>query len=292
VLALVGCSVSAADRPLPVDNVEYWSVPAEGSRIPAPRAVHATAKGEVYVLDNVGRVLVFADSGTLLRQWWMPEYSVGRPEKIRLLKDGRLAVADTHYQRVVFFDEEGALAGTLGSYGREQEQFIYPVAIAQDDEENLYVCEYGGNDRIQKFTKEGKYLLQFGGFGTGRGEFQRPSGIAWHDHRLFVVDAFNNRIQVFSEQGELVEILGSGAADEALYYPYDIAVSPAGEIYVVEYGGGRVSRLDLQGRLTGRFGSTGAGENQFNTPWGMCLDSRGCVYVADTGNRRIVRLHL
>lgn len=291
-LSLVGCGSSEAGQLMPVRDVEYWSIPAEGSRVPAPRAVHATEKGDIYVLDNVGRVLVFDESGHVQRQWWMPEYSVGKPEKICLLKDGRLAVADTHYHRVIFFDGEGKLAGMHGSFGRDQEQFIYPVAIAQDDEENYYICEYGSNDRVQKFTREGKYLLQFGSFGTEKGQFQRPSGIAWHNDRLYVVDAFNNRIQVFSEQGDLLDVLGSSEGSEGLYYPYDIAINSGGEIFIVEYGGGRVSKFDLTGKLLGRFGSTGTGESQFNTPWGICVDIKSRIYVADTGNRRIVQLRL
>jgi hypothetical protein len=32
------------------------------------------------------------------------------------------------------------------------------------------------------------------------------------------------------------------------------------------------------------------GMNQFNTPWGIGVDDRGRIFVADTGNRRLVEL--
>ncbi len=150
------------------------------------------------MLDNVGRVLVYDPDGKLLRQWWMPDYSVGKPEKIFQFRSGRLGVADTHYHRVVFFDPEGNVLSKHGSLGREPGQFIYPVAVVEDDDENYYVCEYGTNDRVQKFDKAGNFLLQFGSFGTEQGQFQRPSGIVWRDHKVYVVDAFNSRIQVRS----------------------------------------------------------------------------------------------
>ena len=42
--------------------------------------------------------------------------------------------------------------------------------------------------------------------------------------------------------------------------------------------------------MLGRFGSTGQGRGQFSTPWGMTVDSKGRIRIADTGNRRIVGL--
>lgn len=292
-LLAAGCrSGTAAATILPVQTVRYWSMPPEGASVPAPRAVTCGPDNSLYVLDNAGRVLVFDEAGALLRRWWMPDYSVGKPEGICLFKDGRVAVADTHYHRVVFFDRQGKELGRMGTLGRKPGEFIYPVAIVQDDAENFYVCEYGDNDRVQKFTKTGKFLAAFGSFGTEPGQFQRPSGIVWHEKRVYVVDAFNNRIQAFSDSGEFLEVLGAKQHDAALQYPYDITASQSGELYVIEYGAGRVSKFDLQGRLLGQYGTTGPGENQFSTPWGLGISSNSRLFVADTGNRRIVELQL
>src|SRR5262249_9572977 len=154
--------------------------------------------------DTGGRVLVFDSNGKLAREWKMPEYDVGRPEGDCVFKDGRVVVTDTHYSRVVFFDRTGKLLSMSGSFGHEPGQFIYPVGITQDDAENYYVCEYGSNDRVQKFSVDGELLLQFGAFGTAPGEFQRPSGVLWHQGKVYVADAMNNRIQMFSDQGEFL----------------------------------------------------------------------------------------
>jgi len=86
--------------------------------VPAPRGM--TISGDEYlVLDNAGRVLVFNQHGDLQRQWWMPEYSVGKAEGVCVLKDGRIAVADTHYHRIVLFDHEGQVTGMFGQIGSE-----------------------------------------------------------------------------------------------------------------------------------------------------------------------------
>lgn len=293
-LLAAGCtsSSSGVEPQLEVRNFTSWAMPVEGSKMPAPRAVHVGLSQEIFVLDNAGRVLVYDAQGKLLRKWWMPEYSVGKPEKICQLRDGRLVVADTHYHRIVFFDSEGNELARRGTLGREPGEFIYPVAVVEDDSENYYVCEYGSNDRVQKFDRDGTFLLQFGGFGTGKGEFQRPSGIVWLASKVYVVDAFNSRIQVFSDAGEFLEILADGHQSAALDYPYDITANEAGELFVVEYTAGRVSKFNTAGKLLGRYGSSGFAEGQFATPWGIAADRQGRVYVADTGNRRVVELRL
>ena len=96
-----GCD-ETTDPQLSVREVDHWSIPAKDLRIPAPRSLDIGPDGEVYALDTAGRVLVFDSSGSVLREWQMPEYEVGKPEDICVLADGRIAVADTHYHRVVF----------------------------------------------------------------------------------------------------------------------------------------------------------------------------------------------
>ena len=140
----------------------------------------------------------------------------------------------------------GKVVRMFGEEGRGPGQFIYPVAIAKDAQENLFVCEYGSNDRVQKFTRHGKFLLAFGSFGTGEGQFQRPSGIVWHDGKVFVADAFNNRIQEFTDAGQYVRTLGP----VALNFPYDLRRTEDGSFYVIEYGAARLTKIDPDGLST------------------------------------------
>ncbi len=289
-LTITGCERNN-EPDLPVNSVEYRIMPADGHALPAPRGLCCGPDDTVYVLDNAGRVLVYNADGTLNRQWHMPAYDVGKPEGICRFKDGRIAVADTHYRRVVFFDDNGKVLSTMGELGEGPKQFTYPVAITQDDDENFYVGEYGGNDRVQKFSVNGDFLLEFGRTGSNPGEFQRASGVDWHQGKVFVADAFNNRVQVFDENGEFQEILGVSPDGVSLFdYPYDLTLGPKGNIFVVEYGGNRITCIDQQGKLIGRFGSAGPGQNQFTMPWGLTVNRHGTIYVADTGNRRIVEL--
>jgi len=284
-LLAAGCADSKSSVPkLPFSKISFIPMPVEGAKIPAPRSLAFNRKGELMVLDDVGRVLIFSPEGKLLRKWWMPDHSIGRPEGIIEMKDGRIAVSDTHYYRVVIFSPDGKVDRIFGERGLEPGKFGNPVGVAEDSDGDLYVCEYGENDRIQVFHPDGEFLRAFGKPGTDDGEFQRPSAVLVRGGEVFVADAVNNRLQVFSKDGKHLRTI---TIDPPMYLPYDIKFGPDGDIYVVEYGNNRVDKLTPDGKLLGTFA---IGKDGLRTPWGLAVDSKGRVFVADTGNRRIVVL--
>jgi DNA-binding beta-propeller fold protein YncE len=287
-ISCFGCDEGLDGPQISIASERRFSLPVKDIELPAPRDIALGNNDEKIVLDNAGRVLVYDANGKLERQWDMPESSAGNPEGACLLADGRICVADTHYHRVVFFDSVGHVTGMFGGLGNEPGQFVYPIAVTVDPKGNLYVAEYGGNDRIQKFVAHDAFVTSFGSFGAGEGQFQRPSGIVWLDGKIYAVDAFNSRVHVFSDSGKYEGLLDTRGI--GLHYPYDVSLGPENRLYVVEYGAGRVTVMKTDGEVVGRIGSTGHGEVQFATPWGLAVDSRGRIWVADTGNRRIVEL--
>lgn len=290
-ITLAGCNQGDAPE-LDVKTVTQHAMPLYEATVPRPRCIHITRSGDLLVLDKAGRVLTFDSKGELKNQWWMPKFDAGRPEGVFQLKDGRIAIADTHYNRIVIFTADGKDYTTLGTLGREPGQFVYPIKVIEDDKGFLYVLEYGGNDRVQKFTADGKFVKAFGGFDTTPGNFQRPSGMVWHDGQLFITDAGNNRVQVFTDDGKFVRILTNGEQPLTLDLPYDLALGPDGLLYIVEYGAGRVTVVKQSGELIARWGSAGSAENQLATPWGIAVDANKRVWIADTRNHRLVELEL
>lgn len=285
----VGCADGGSNQ-LNVTSFSTWVLPSAGTRIPAPRAMYTDEDDIVYVLDDAGRVLLYSADGEVVNTWFMPEHKNGRPEGIVKLQDGRIAVADTHYHRVVFFHEDGTVESMLGEKGREAGQFVYPVSIAQDPAGFVYVGEYGDKQRIQKFTPDGTFVTEFGEHGIDPGQFQRPSGIVWNEGRVFAVDAFNNRIQVFQDTGEFVEVLALPEDVPAFEFPYDIRGGANGRLYVVENKAARVTVMKTDGQVIGQYGVPGRGEGGFFNPWSLTVLSDGRILVADTGNHRIVEL--
>ena len=290
---------------MPVTGIGTWALPSEEGRAPAPRSVAIGPRDEVVVADNAGRILVYGSDGVLLRRWRTPENKDGNPEGTCWLRDGRIAVADTHYHRVLFYDPRGVLLGSLGKASPQGAEltrdappgtFVFPMSIVEDDAGFLYVSEYGGNDRIQKFGPDGRCVAVIGSPGHGPGQFQRAAGLAWRrgaqgEGLLYVADTENGRVQVFRDDGVFVEALDARESG-GLALPYDVEALAGGDLLVAEWGAGRITRLDGRGRVVGRFGSAGTGEGQFRTPWGVAVDGRGRVRVADTENRRIVALEM
>ena len=292
-LFLTGCRPGAATPTLTAREWSTWSLPSEGASLPTPRSLAIGLNDEVAALDTAGRVIIFSAGGVVKRQWHMLDVKVGKPEGIIVLRDGRVVVCDTHYHRIVWFDAEGNWLKNIGRKGERDGEFFYPVGICKDDAENLYICEYGGNDRVQKFTREGEWLASFGTFGTGPGQFQRPSGLAWLAGKIYVTDAVNNRVLIYTDAGKYTGVLGeSGQSALDFNLPYDIAAGSDGALYIIEYGGGRLTKISPDGKLLGHYGRSGSGEGEFATPWGLTIDSQMRFRIADTKNRRIVALKL
>jgi len=308
ILVLIALILPGCDDPDPESytfgTTEYWNVPPDERVFPEPRSITIGPSDEVIVTDKNARVLVFDAKGDLLRWWRMPEFKNGNPQNACVLADGRIAVADTHYFRVLFFDQEGHVVGEFGQPGDGPGCFNFPICVVQDDEGDLYVGEFGGKDRVQKFTAHGQFLKRFGEVGAEPGQFQRMAGMAWRRGpdgigRLYIADAENGRIQIFTDDGEFDGLLGASThtqtfTDEPYHrfnMPYDVEVDARGRIYVVEWGAGRISMFEPDGRLVGRYGSPGLGKDQFHTPWSIGVDSQGRIRVADTGNRRIVAIN-
>lgn len=106
------------------------------------------------------------------------------------------------------FSPEGEILMVLGEEGvsgTDEHHFNRPndVLIAPDG--SIFVADGHnptGNNRIMKFAPDGTFLLQWGRTGSEDGEFREPHALAMDSQgRLFVADRYNNRIQIFDQEG-------------------------------------------------------------------------------------------
>ncbi len=261
-------------------------------RFEIPRAITIDRDQRLYIVDKTARIQVFKTDGTFLRSWSTPDHANGKPTGLSIDGDGNLMVADTHYFHVLVYSPEGKLLKTLGGKkGEKPGEFGFVTGTAQDSRGNLYVSEYGEYDRIQKFTPEGQFLLQWGGHGSEPGQFVRPQKIVFDEaEHLWVTDAGNHRIQVFDTQGKLLRSWGKEGKDPGeLYYPYDIVLAPHDTLYICEYGNHRVQKFTRDGHSLGCWGHEGRGREpgELYNPWGLARDNEGKLYVLDTNNNRV-----
>ena len=86
---------------------------------------------------------------------------------------------------------------TIGGYGTEDGQFIWPVQIITDSRGCIFVSDEATH-RISQFDPDGNFLSKWGTEGDATGQFNSPAGIAFTpDGNLMIVDSKNHRIQNF-----------------------------------------------------------------------------------------------
>lgn len=152
------------------------------------------------------------------------------------------------------------------------------IALAPNGD--LFVSDGYANSRVHKFSPEGRLLHSWGRPGKrGPGEFHIPHGIWVHwDGRVMVCDRENNRIQLFTDDGEYLGMWTD------LARPCDIYVDPDGIAYVVELDA-FMTILNMDGEVLAKVDIGGAGGHA------VWADSHGDLYIGhNQEGRRLVKL--
>ena len=181
----------------------------EGWKFGRVSSVAVDASGNVYAFHRGPKadpIVVFAPDGKYLRSWGMGLF--GSPHGIRIDKQGHVWTTDTVTHQLMEFTNEGQLLrswGKKGVAGTTQDTFNRPTDVAFLPNGDFFVTDGYGNSRVVKFSKEGKYLMEWGKRGTGPGEFDLPHVIVIDSRQnLYVSDRENNRIQIFDAQGKFL----------------------------------------------------------------------------------------
>ena len=290
------CRSRADDREVDLEPVlVVGSLGEAPGQFRQPRAITVDlVDGRFYVVDRSGRIQLFDPDGGVLSWWRLPDYKLGQPVGVILEKQGTLLVNDSHYQRILRYSPRGReLLARWGTGGTGPGQFTFGRDVTVDSAGNIYAGDYGGlNDRILKFSPEGRFLLEWGERGTAPGQFDRPQGMAIErrggEEFLLVADCNNHRIQRFGLDGAVVSTWGSlGTKPGFLRYPSSVAVAADGSIFVSEWGNNRLQRFDSRGRSLGTWGRAGKAVGELATPWDVAVGPNDRVYIVDYGNHRV-----
>ncbi len=264
----------------------------QGGDLVKPRAIAIGPGDRVYIVDMTARIQAFDRNGKFLSVTWQPpDYRNGRPSGLSVDSHGNVIVSDSHYNCVRVYSPDGELLRTIGD---TPGQLSYVSDALCDKDGNFYVSEFGDNQRISKFDPDGKFHTCWGTPGSDLGQFARIRAMTLGpDGNLYIADACNHRIQVFSTDGSFLRAFGNaGTGPGELSYPYDVACS-AGRtpyVYVCESGNNRVQKFTLDGQPLGTWGGNGRAPGQLCNPWALAVDSRGRVHVVDSLNDRVQRI--
>jgi len=263
--------------------VPGWPKLPDGVKLGPVSAVATDSDDRVFVFHRGKRpILVFDRDGKFLRSWGDGLFDT--PHGLRVDPANNVWTTDSSNHQVMKFDSEGKLLLTLGKKnepGDGPDRFDKPTDIAVAPSGEFYVSDGYGNSRIMMFSKEGKFLKQWGKEGSGPGEFDLPHAIVLDAKgRVYVGDRENKRVQVFDGDGKfLAEWTEAGS-------PYGLFLGE-GRLFVADAVENWVKVLDMEGKVLGRWGQKGSAPGQFDSPHMLCVDSKGAVYVADTGDKRV-----
>ncbi len=201
-------------------------------------------------------------------------------------KGGKVYGALFRPPAVVVFDDKEQRVTYLGTSGPGR--LSLPTGIALGDDGIVYAAD-ATEKKIQVYTNEGVHKRSIG----SKNDLNNPAGIAVNNklQRLYIVDSRDNKVKVYSLQGEkLFEFGGPGAGKGAFNGPTNIAVDKRDDaVYVVDTMNFRVQVFDQDGRFLRTFGTVGDLPGQFSRPKGIGIDSEGHIYVVDAafGNLQI-----
>jgi DNA-binding beta-propeller fold protein YncE len=115
--------------------------------------------------------------------------------------------------RVVKFSPDGKVLMTLGTPGvpgNDATHFNAPSDVVVAPNGDIFVADGHGedtNNRVVRFSKDGKFVKAWGRTGYAPGEFRTMHAIAIDKRgRVFVADRSNNRIQIFDQDGKFLAI--------------------------------------------------------------------------------------
>jgi len=214
---------------------------------------------------------------------------LAKPTAIAVSSDGhRVFVLDGVRLAVLRFDLAAKRVTTIPLAALPNGPTV-PFGLALDADEALYVTDQAGHCVV--VVSGGRVARQI-----GREQLTRPVGCAVDAVRrlLYVVDSpsgreSQHRVAVFDLGGRFMRWMGGRGSEPGRFnYPTYIAVTPAGEVYVVDTLNWRVQVFAADGSFVRAFGRHSDARGDFDRPKGVAFDRFGNVYIADSSWDRVL----
>jgi len=220
--------------------------------------------------------------------------------------------------KMTAFAGTGPTTANLGDGGpADKASLNTPDGLDIDSAGNIYIADIA-NDRIRKVDTSGTITTVAGGAGNGyagdggkatAAKLNNPHGVAVDSAGdIYIADTNNFVVRKVDKNGIITTVAGiagmvtpSGAegvqaTSVALTSPWAVTVDSAGNLYIAEWLGYRIRKVDKNGIITtvagnGSFGFGGDGgpatQAMFKAPEGIRFDKAGNLYISDSQNNRI-----
>ena len=180
--------------------------------------------------------------------------------------------------------------------GVEGDEFDRPTDVAWDKQGNIFVADGHVNSRIAKFDSNGRFVKSWGSQGTAPGQFNVPHSLVTDAQgNVYVADRENRRIQVFDNNGAFkTQFINAGT-------PWTLCITPGSHQYLYSSNSngprefdkdGEIYKMELDGRVVGRFGRAGRLMKEFSTVHGIDCRNENELYVGELTSWRVQKLTL
>jgi len=242
-------------------------------------------KGTVFVFTRTEPPVVeLTPAGKVIKTWGQGMFVW--PHGIRFDRDGNLWLTDGRAdkgngQMVYKMSTDGSRVlmtlGTRGVSGDGPNAFngVTDVAIAPNGD--VFVADGHVNSRIVKFSKDGKFIKEWGQKGSGHGEFNLPHSLVFDSRgRLLVADRSNKRIQLFDQNGTFLQEWKQFGEASGLY------IFPDDTLYVTDWQDRKAIFIG-----SAKDGSIRETIEGLTLAEGLAVDKQGGIYAAETLPGRI-----
>ncbi|MGE0131649.1 MAG: Ig-like domain-containing protein [Blastocatellales bacterium] len=247
------------------------------------------------------------------------------PSGLAIDQSGNVYIADTNNHRIRRVAPNGIISSIAGAgvddFGGDggpatQARLDTPMGLTLDKTGNLLIAD-AGNNRIRKLNLNTGVISTAVGNGYGSGgdggaaanaALFFPTGAAFDGAgNLYVSDTGNHRIRKVTPSGVISTLAGTGTAgfsgdggaakDARINAPGGLAVDARGNLYFADQLNHRVRLITPDGSIntvagTGQPGGAGEGgaasAAMLNAPAGVVVDPAGNLFIADTGNHRVI----
>jgi hypothetical protein len=279
-----------------------------------------TMGGSRFFSHGGSRLLEFDATGKYLREIGTGVYGFLFAQSVRVDAQDNIWVVDRGSSNVIKFDPTGRFLQVLGrkpesinlgaaagaggggrgrggtpGQGTQGDSFNRPTDIAWDAQGNMFVSDAYANARIVKLDKTGRFIKTWGSKGAEPGQFDMPNSVAVDAQgNVYVADLGNKRIQVFDNNGTFTrQITDVGA-------PWTVCISPGAHQFLFSSNsnptdsmdGGEIYRMELDGKVVGKFGTAGKIAKEFGTVNEIDCRNPNTLYVGEVTNWRVQRVTL
>lgn len=186
-----------------------WPQTPDGVERNTVTGIAVDAKNQVWIATAAEpHVQVYSSTGKYIRGFG--KGVLEGPHHLKIDHQGNIWVADPVLHAMFKFSPEGKLLMTLGipgEFGEDERRLSQPTDCVVAKNGDIFVSDGYGNNRVVHYDANGKFVKQWGKLGSEPGEFCNPHAIAIDSQgRLYVADRYNGRVQVFAQDGKVLDV--------------------------------------------------------------------------------------